>query len=458
MLRRITFSLLAMAFVIASTPATIKTAVPDWLFTDPQTEAFLGEGADDAGDVNGDGFDDIIVRAARFDNPELDEGKAYLFLGSATGPGPTPAWTFETDQADALITSTEAAGDVNGDGFGDVLVGSGLYDNGETDEGRAWLFLGSASGLSTTPAWIAETNLAGARIGTSVAEAGDVNGDGYDDVFIGAPSWTNPEINEGAALVYYGSAAGLPSSPSFIFEINQARALGGRGGEAGDVNGDGFDDIIVEAFAYDYDSINEGIAFVLYGSATGLQASNQTILELDSPNPFFFANQVAAAGDVNGDGFGDVLVNSVIVHRVYVFYGPLSGAVDNTPDVVLEASGPPQNADALTDTSFGDYVASGGDVNGDGFDDVIIGADSFGNQEQGRAFLYLGSATGLSSTPAQTFDGHQPRGGLGFSAESAGDVNGDGLDDLVIGEAFWNAPLTPDAGRIHLYLASADFP
>src|SRR5207249_180283 len=136
-----------------------------------------------AGDVNGDGYSDVIVGAPLYDNGQTDEGRVFVFLGSASGLATSAAWTAESNQASAQFgASVAAAGDVNGDGFGDVMIGAPFFDNGQADEGRVFLYLGSASGLATSPAWTAESNQANAQFGTSVATAGDVNGDGRADV------------------------------------------------------------------------------------------------------------------------------------------------------------------------------------------------------------------------------------------------------------------------------------
>src|SRR6185503_12499277 len=122
-----------------------------------------------------------------YDNGQLDEGRVYVYMGSASGPAATAAWTVESDQELAVLGfSVSTAGDVNGDGYSDVIIGSQTYDYGQTDEGRAWVYLGSASGLPANPAWSAESDQTGAQFGYSVATAGDVNGDGYSDVIIGA--------------------------------------------------------------------------------------------------------------------------------------------------------------------------------------------------------------------------------------------------------------------------------
>src|SRR5439155_4465222 len=193
-------------------------------------------------------------------NGQTDEGRAFVFLGSASGLASTPAWTAESDQASADFgASVATAGDVNGDGYADVIVGAHLYDNGQSNEGRAFVFLGSASGLASTPAWTAESNQANADFGVSVATAGDVNGDGYSDVIVGAPLYDNGQTDEGRAFLYLGSASGLSASPAWTAESDQAGAqFAASVASAGDVNGDGFDDVLVGAPLFDNGQTDEG--------------------------------------------------------------------------------------------------------------------------------------------------------------------------------------------------------
>jgi hypothetical protein len=130
-----------------------------------------------------------------------------VYLGSGSGSAATPAWTAESNQIGALFGCTVATtGDVNGDGYADVVVVASYYDNDQTDEGRVYAYLGSASGLATTAAWTAEIDQANANLGSSVSTAGDVNGDGYADVIVGASRYDNPETDEGRAHSQKGPA------------------------------------------------------------------------------------------------------------------------------------------------------------------------------------------------------------------------------------------------------------
>jgi len=256
---------------------------PDWTSESNQANAWLGRSLASAGDVNGDGFSDIIVGVEQFDNGEIDEGRAYVFLGSITGLSATASWTLESNQAGARFgASVASAGDVNGDGYSDVIIGAPNYDNGVTDEGRAYVYYGSAAGLSVTASWIAESNQSNTFFANSVATAGDVNGDGYSDVIIGANFYDNGETDEGKVFVYSGSATGLSVNPYWVVESNQSGArYGTRVASAGDVNGDGFADVIVGSHLYDNGQTDEGEAFVYYGSydpapaPTGLYAIAQ---------------------------------------------------------------------------------------------------------------------------------------------------------------------------------------
>jgi hypothetical protein len=311
-----TVDLIALGGGSASSDSSIKVVDPvptrsPWKVEGDQAGAFFGSSVGTAGDVNGDGYGDAIVGAYYYDNGQNDEGRAFVYHGTAAGPSRTPSWTAESDQAGAEFgRSVGTAGDVNGDGFDDVIVGAPAYDNDQPYEGRAFLFHGSAAGLSRTPDWTAESDQVGAEFGASVGTAGDVNGDRYADAIVGAITYSNGQGNEGRAFVYHGSASGLSRTPDWTAEPDQAGAyFGSSAGTAGDVNGDGYADVIVGATYYSNGQYSEGGAFLYHGSAAGLSASPYRTGESDQPFAFF-GGSAGTAGDVNGDGYGEPIVGA----------------------------------------------------------------------------------------------------------------------------------------------------
>ncbi len=210
--------------------------VPDSAVQSNQQFARFGIAVGTAGDVNGDGYSDVIVGADFYDNGQQDEGGAFVYHGSGSGLATSSAWNVESNLGDAQLGKVAGAGDVNGDGYSDVIVGAHLYDNGEDDEGRAFVYHGSSTGLSTTPAWMTEGNVASAQFGYAVANAGDVNGDGFSDVIVGARMFPDENFlgvpGDGKAFVYHGSPAGLATVPGLDCRVaadgDRVRLLGGE--------------------------------------------------------------------------------------------------------------------------------------------------------------------------------------------------------------------------------------
>ncbi len=230
--------------------------------------ANVGSAVASAGDVNADGFDDLIVGAIYYEKgPQFDEGGAFVFLGSVTGLADLPVWSADPNQNSAFFgSSVSSAGDVNGDGFGDVIVGARLYDANNFDEGTARVYLGSASGLDPLPAWSVEGPETADQLGEAVSSAGDWNGDGYGDVVVSAPLHTNDETDEGIVQIYLGSVTGPAPTPASLAESNQIYPnFGFSVASAGDVNGDGLGDVIVGAPYFDDGQPDEGRAFVYHG-------------------------------------------------------------------------------------------------------------------------------------------------------------------------------------------------
>lgn len=435
-------------------PVTIDPLAtsPAWTAESDQATSNFGTSVASAGDVNGDGYFDVLVGAPYFDNPHSNEGRLFVFLGSAAGLATTPASTAESNKAETTFgTSVASAGDINGDGYSDVVVGAPTYTNDQNSEGRAYVYLGSANGLAASPAWSIESNQSISNYGFSVASAGDVNGDGATEVIVSAPNGTFGQDDEGRANLYSGSVAGLATTTSWTAESNQVGGNFGRSvASAGDVNGDGFSDVVVGAPKFDAGQTNEGRAYIYLGSATGLVSSASWTVDGEQ-NGANLGVSVATAGDVNGDGFADVIVGAdgfnagqVDEGRVYLHMGSASGPA-TTPTWFAESD--------RTAAAFGASVAPAGDVNGDGFADVILGAPLF---EKGRAFVYLGSATGLAGGPARFVEADQFNSFFAICVAGAGDVNGDGLSDVVVGAPFFTNGQTTEGGAF-VYLGTSAF-
>lgn len=443
-------------FIYYGASAGLATS-PSWSYESNWCQGQIGVTVACAGDVNGDGYSDIITGAPYYEEvaARLDAGSAWLFLGSATGPSATSSWSIVGDQASGFYgMSVAGAGDVNGDGFSDVVVGASGYDNGQSDEGRVWLYRGSAAGLSTTSNWTSEVNQNVANYGASVASVGDLNGDGYSDMVVGAPGYDNGQTDEGSAFVFHGSASGPATTADWTGESNQAAAsFGSAVAGAGDVNGDGYADLLVGAPLYDSLQTNQGRLFIYHGSASGLVATPARTLEVNQSGAFF-GTSVAGAGDINGDGYSDIIVgadgyDNVLTNEgaAFVYYGSLSGVGTSSDWSATSAQGA---------ASFGKSVAGAGDVNGDGYADVIVGAPYYDNGQtnEGRAFVYHGSDTGLAQVANRTVESDQANAIFGGSVSGAGDVNGDGYSDVIVGAVAYDNGQT-DEGRAFVYYGSA---
>ncbi len=432
------------------------SATPDWTSYDNQAEAYFGARVATAGDVNADGYSDVLVAASFHDNGQIDEGRVYLFLGSANGLSVGAPWTAESNQYYAYFgASIAGVGDVNGDGRDDVVVGAPYAENGQTDEGQAFLYLGTSSGLAATPAWTGEGGQDTAYFGAAVAGAGDVNGDGYADVTVGASYFDNGETDEGRAFLFLGSAQGLPATPAWTAESDQAEAYFGVSvAGVGDLNADGYDDVAVAATLFDAGETDEGRVAIYLGSAAGLSAAPDRTYDGEQEYAYL-GTAVTGPGDLDGDGADDLVVGASGYGSLYLDEGALFAYYGTRGGLPAETGWSATGTQAYA--YLGTAVCHAGDVNADGHDDVIVGAPylDVANTNEGAAFLFLGSAEGLAQTPAWTAEGGQESATLGSALAAAGDVNADGYDDVIIGVPGYDAGETDAAGRALLFLGSA---
>jgi hypothetical protein len=400
-----------------------------------------------SGDFNGDGYGDLVVCAPYYDFLFQDDGKVFVYYGGPGGPATTPDWTAETDQAGALFGISAASGDFNNDTYDDLAIGAQEYDHGQFNEGVVFVWFGSDVGLGdpgtpTNADWLAESDWSGGFLGVTVACAGDVNNDGYDDLIAGAEGIDfNTQLDGGAAYVWLGDTAGFkvaggtPANAAWKRLGGQAFAYLEEVAGAGDVNGDGYDDVIVGARGYDGPDSGEGRAWLFNGTGSGVASSPAWYGEGNGVNKLF-GRTLAGPGDVNADGYDDVLVGGQFGARL--FYGSATG---------LGSIGTPDNADW---SNLGARsVAPAGDVNNDGIADVLTTGI-------GVAEVYLGSNAGLEIDYIwQERGSGRPFGSFGWHAWTAGDVNGDNYDDVIIGDRQYYDPQIRE-GAAFLYLGATD--
>lgn len=405
-----------------------------------------------AGDVNGDGCSDLIVGASNFDTGLAFEGKAYVFHGSASGLSGTAAWTATGGQANAYFGRVvSSAGDVNDDGYSDVVISAQLYDDDQANEGRVFVYHGSSTGLALSAAITVDGDQTDGNWGQALASAGDVNGDGYSDVIMASPTYDGPAGGDSGRMgVFLGGASGISTPVTVTIAGDQSN---GRYGAAvagiGDVDGDGFADIAIGASLYDDTKTDEGKVFVYPGSGTGT-SSTASFTAVGNQIGVQFGNALNPAGDVNGDGYSDLVVGAPLFDSGEPDEGRAYLYLGSASGLATSASWTIEANQ--TNARLGNAVTTAGDVDGDGYSDVAIASLLFDGSvtDAGRVTLYLGASTGLGTTAAQTFSGTLSSEALGQSLAFAGDVNGDGLSDLAIGAQAYSNPDSGE-GRVAVY-------
>ena len=487
-----------------------------------------GYSVDNAGDINGDGIDDIVIGAPGGYNfyyygSGYTSGKAYVVFGdSSVGNDGTlelsaldgnNGFVINESEGNRFGFSVSSAGDVNGDGIDDLIVGapdadiSGNYSN----EGESYVIFGSNSGfdasidaetLDGSDGFVIVGINEGDNSGRSVSSAGDVNGDGINDLIIGAPnaepnnSYSNYSSDGESYVVFGGSSLGdsgtlelstLDGSNGFnIAGIDRYDNSGRSVSSAGDINGDGIDDLIIGApyageYVY-YGSNSQGESYVVFGGNDVGDSGTLELSSLDGSNGFVISGvdsydnagrSVSSAGDVNGDGINDLIIgapnadpsgNYSYEGASYVVFGGNDvgdsgtlelSALDGTNGFAISGVDRFDNA--------GDSVSSAGDVDGDGINDLIIGAPNAGVSgnygSEGQSYVIFGSSDGFAANidlaNLDEIDGiiiNGANGGdnAGTSVSGAGDINGDGVDDVLIGAPYADPNGNDDAGESYV--------
>jgi hypothetical protein len=421
----------------------VNNADPDLILQGEADDDRFSCSVDSAGDVNNDGYDDVIVGAEHNDAAGNNAGRAYIFYGGSTMDNVADIVLNGETANDLFGISVSSAGDVNNDGYDDVIVGAHWNDRNGGDAGSAYIYYGG-SDMDTTVDVILSGEESGDMFAYSVSSAGDVNNDNYDDVIIGSHNNDTGGNNTGRAYIFYGGS----TMDTFVDVIMTGEAEGDQFAydvsSAGDVNNDGYDDVIIGANLNDAAGNGAGRAYIFYGGSS-MDNSVDVILTGETAGDEF-GRSVSSAGDVNNDNYDDVIVGAMYnegggaeAGRAYIYYG--GAPMNNAVDVIL-------TGEASRD-HFGDSVSSAGDVNNDGYTDIITGAprnDDAGS-EAGKIYIYYG-ASPMDSTADLTFTGEEGNQYFGKSVSSAGDVNHDGYDDIIVGatEAGEN-----EAGQAYIY-------
>ncbi|MDP6933369.1 MAG: integrin alpha, partial [Myxococcota bacterium] len=398
------------------------------------------------GDIDGDGVPDLLVGAYGVDDSGSLAGAVYIVLGPVTG-------TMSLDDADGMLTGERNGdqagkgvanlGDVNADGYDDIAVGSvGEASVGE-DAGAAYVAYGPVTGtvkLSRVEARYTGEN-EGDLVGWSLAGPGDVNGDGYADLWIGIDP-DSVSSDDGVAYLVLGPQdrdTSLSNADATIVGVDGSDDPGFSVGGGGDLDGDGMNDLLLGAYMDDSGGVGAGAVFVFLGPVTGeVETSEADAVLVGETSGDRAGWATTIPGDIDGDGYDDALVGAYRESSVttrsgaaYLLHGSLDGTIDLSESVAK------MRGKALKDR-VGWAVAGVGDVNGDGWSDLAVGADGEGTagDKAGAAFLVLGPVSGtleLLSDADTSWLGEEAGDYVGFSLAGVGDVNSDGLDDVLVG-------------------------
>ena len=408
------------------------STVPDLIF-DGEPNSWFGI-KPVCGDVDGDGYDDILIGAFRYNN---NRGRVYLFYG---GP--------DMDTTADLILE----GQNEGDGFGNGIVCGDIDNDGYDDiviaarecsekRGRAYLYWGSdRNSMDANPDKIFTGVVENLPFGAGQPAVYDIDKDGYDDIILGASHPGHRRDRAGQAYLYYGNTKELmDTSHDLIFTGENPKDRFGYAISCGDVDNDGYGDIVIGSYH------RQGRAYLYYGgSKSNMDAKADVIFETKSERDDYFGHGILCV-DQNRDGYDDVVIGvkgyNVGQGHAYLFHGNSKRSLDADPDMIFDGE--------VKGSDYGAQVVCG-DIDGDNVNDLVIGARRF-RQRVGRVYVYWGKdLPAPNRKPGRIFTGENPKDEFGVGL-ACGDVNNDGFDDLIIGAYGYKDKAGTKQGRAYLY-------
>ncbi len=468
-----------------------------------RADDFLGVSVSKAGDINNDGIADIIIGARGADsdtNNDNEIGKSYILFGKNNFASTIALSSLSVDKGFIVIGSATGdylgaqvsnAGDFNGDGVDDMIIASYRSDPGSTNNaGTSYLIFGNSNNFQLNFEVSSLNGSDGFAIngvddfdfsGRSVSYAGDINNDGIDDIIIAAigDDRTN-NMDRGKSYVIFGTSTEINNIDLSLlngldgFTINHppnGDYPGNSVSGGGDFNADGIDDIIIGS----HKDNGVGASYIIFGNTNNFSpvielsnldsqlGSKITGSEVDS----WFGVSVSFAGDINNDTIDDLIIGATNLDapgKSYVVFGS-----SNFPALLNASELNGTNGFVINGTDDGDRsgrsLSNAGDFNGDGIDDLIIGAPyTSSNARSGISYLVFGSSSFVSSFDLSSLNGNNgfkirgrdPSGFSGFSVDTAGDVNDDGFDDIIIGATFADANSVTRSGESYIVFGRTD--
>lgn len=388
-------------------------------------------------DFNGDGYSDVVIASPQTTSASPQPGRVAIYFGGPSFDSVVDVQLNGFAPGSLFGVSVSSAGDINADGFSDLIVGASGVDNRMLTSGHAYLYLGGATGI-TTP--FADLVGSGGGHGRTVAAAGDVNGDGFDDVLVGAPTFAEG----GRVLLYHGRAIAFDTVADLTYTAGVPGDGFGAAIAAGDVSGDGYSDVLVGAQNHNSGATtpgnNAGRAYLYLGGGFTRSDAIADGMVTGAAGELLGA-AVAAAGDLDQDGYADPVIGApgAAASRVLLFRGSEMSALSSPTSVLSGAQ------------SFGGAVATDGDVDRDGRPELIIGAQSQSIEAAGAGRAYVYAKVPAAGPPSPVvLPGTAASASFGAAVAAAGDVNGDGAGDVVVGAYNFGG-----IGRAYVYLGSS---